>query len=111
MPTFKPKNIKNILVSKNNITTLDGKHKEIIDKFELDKKQLPLLLSEKREISLKLKNPNLVIDNRLDLSDKLKELKIKIRTIKKKEKEYLLNNSSFVFDYFENKKKNSGLFK
>ena len=105
MPTFKPKNIKNILVSKNNITTLDGKHKEIIDKFELDKKQLPLLLSEKREISLKLKNPNLVIDNRLDLSDKLKELKIKIRTIKKKEKEYLLNNSSFVFDYFENKKK------
>jgi hypothetical protein len=105
MPTFKPKNIKKIFVSKNNITTLDGKHKEIIEKFSLDKEQLPLLINQKREILGKLKKINLLIDERLELSDKLKELKIKIRTIKQKEKEYLLNNSSFVFDYFENKKK------
>ena len=104
MPTFKPKNIKKILISKKNITTLDGKHKEIIDSFTEDKEKLPKLINQKKEILLKLKNPNIVIDERLDLCDELKEIKLKIKTIKKKEKEYLLNNSTYVFDYFENKK-------
>ena len=44
MPTFKPKNIKKILISKNKITTLDGKHKEIIDSFNEDKEKLPKLI-------------------------------------------------------------------
>jgi len=106
MPTFKPKNIKKIILSKKNITTLDGKHKEIIDGFTLDKEeQMPLLLNEKREICVKLKNENLTVDERLDLCDRLTEIKKKIGTINNKEKEYLLNNSSYVFDYFENKKK------
>jgi len=106
MPTFKPKNIKKIYISKKNITTLDGKHKEIIDGFTADKEeQLPLLLNEKREICVKLKYVNLTVDERLDLCDSLKEIKKSIASIKKKEKEYLLNNSSYVFDYFENKKK------
>ena len=106
MPTFKPKNIKKIYLSKKNITTLDGKHKEIIDGFTADKEeQLPLLLNEKREICVKLKQLNLTVDERLDLCDTLVEIKKKIQSIKKKEKEYLLNNSSYVFDYFENKKK------
>ena len=115
MPTFKPKNIKKIFISKKNITTLDGKHKEIIDGFTVDKQeQLPQLLNEKREICVKLKNVNLTVDERLDLCDALSEFdgpalaslgKKKISKIKRKEKEYLLNNSSYVFDYFENKKK------
>jgi hypothetical protein len=106
MPTFKPKNIKKIYISKKNITTLDGKHKEILDGFTFDKQeQMPQLLNEKREICVKLKNINLTVDERLDLCDSLTELRKKINAIKKKEKEYLLNNSSYVFDYFENKKK------
>jgi hypothetical protein len=106
MPTFKPKNIKKIVMSKKNITTLDGKHKEIIDGFTADKEeQMPILQNEKREICVKLKNTHLTVDERLDLCDRLDELKKQISAIKKKEKEYLLNNSSYVFDYFENKKK------
>ena len=106
MHTFKPKNIKKIILSKKNITSLDGKHKEIIDGFTLDKKeQLPVLQNEKREMCVKLKNTNLTVDERLDLCDRLVEIKQKIGIMKKKEKEYLLNNSSYVFDYFENKKK------
>ena len=49
MPTFKPKNIKKIMISKKNITTLDGKHKEIIDLFNNDKEeQIPILNEEKK---------------------------------------------------------------
>jgi hypothetical protein len=106
MPAFKPKNIKKIVISKKNITTLDGKHKEIIDSFNNDKEeQLPLLREDKRDICKLLKSDNLTIDERLDLCDKLAEIKYKICMKKKCEKEYLLNNSSYIFNYFENKKK------
>ena len=105
MPSFKPKNMKKIIVSKKNITTLDGKHKEIIDNIALDKQeQLPLLLNEKKKLYLKLKK-NLSVDERLEICDKLIIIKQDIRAINKKEKEYLLKNSSHIFDYFENKKK------
>ena len=105
MPTFKPKNIKKIMISKKNITTLDGKHKEIIDIFNNDKEeQIPILNEEKKSICKRLKENILTIDERLDLCDKLIEIKKKICIKKKKEKEYLLNNSSYIFNYFENKK-------
>ena len=106
MPSFKPKNIKKITISKKNITTLDGKHKEIIDIFNNDKEeQIPILNEEKKSICKRLKENNLTIDERLDLCDKLVEIKKKICIKKRKEKEYLLNNSSYIFNYFENKKK------
>ena len=93
MPTFKPKNMKKIIMSKKNITTLDSKHKEIIDGFTVDKKeQMPILQNEKREICVKLKNINLTVDERLDLCDRLTDIKKNISSLNKKEKEYLLNN-------------------
>jgi hypothetical protein len=110
MPNFKPKNIKKMVVSKN-ITTLDGKHKELIDSFNADKLELlPALLAEKTVIVQKIKNNNaniddINIDELLEMSDRLADIKNKIRLIKKKEKDYLLNNSSYIFDYFETKKK------
>ena len=106
MPTFKPKNVKKIVMSKNKITTLDSKHKEITDSFKYDKEELlPNLIKEKKEIIEKLKNVNLTIDERLDLSDRMVTIKKKISAKKKEEKEYLLTNSSYIFNYFENKKK------
>ena len=97
MPTFKPKNIKKIILSKKNITTLDGKHKEIIDGFTLDKKeQLPILQNEKQELCVKLKNMNLTVDERLDLCDRLVEIKKKIVTMFNK---FLKRTFSIIFEY------------
>jgi len=105
MPTFKPKNTKKIIIQKN-ITTLDSKHKEFVDSFTNDKQDLlPTLLDEKNAIYEKLKKKKISIDESLELKDKLVEIKKKINDIKNKEKNYLLNNSSYIFDYFENKKK------
>ena len=95
-----------MVISKKNINTLDGKHKEIIDVFNNDKEeQIPILIEDKKEICRKLKQDNLTIDERLELCDKLSDIKKKICTKKRNEKEYLLNNSSYIFNYFENKKK------
>jgi hypothetical protein len=40
----------------------------------------------------------------LELLDDLNEIKSKIKELKKKKKEYFLDNSKYIFEYFENKK-------
>ena len=105
MPIFKQKNTKKIVMSKKTSTTLDGKHKEIIDSIQKEETEvLPTLLKEKKDLTNKL-NDLLTIEDRLELQDNLTDLKEQISLIKKKKKEYLLNNSNYIFEYFENKKK------
>lgn len=106
MPTFKPKNSKKLI---NNVPTmtLDGKHKQLTAAFAHDfKVTLPLLQKEYNDIEGRLKTgkETLSVENRLDLNDRLKELKKQICAIHKKETDYFLNNSKYIFDYFEHKK-------
>ena len=105
MPAFKPKNSKKlILINKTNIT-LDSKHKEITDSFKKELTEvLPKLQDEKKGLLNLLKNPNISIDEKLNIQDKIIEIKKYIKNIKIKEKEYLLKNSQYIFDYFEDKK-------
>lgn len=106
MPIFKPKNTKKIEISKKTSTTLDGKHKEITESIKKEQTDiLPSLKKEKRIIINRLKEPSISIDERLELQDKLTEIKQHISQIHKREKEYFLNNSQYIFEYFENKKK------
>ena len=108
MPIFKPKNTKKIVLSKKTSTTLDGKHTEIIESIKTEQMELlPSLKEQKKEIYNKLKDNEipLSIEERLELKDKLTEIKEQINQIYKREKDYLLDNSHFIFEYFENKKK------
>uniref|UniRef100_A0A6C0IJH1 F-box domain-containing protein n=1 Tax=viral metagenome TaxID=1070528 RepID=A0A6C0IJH1_9ZZZZ len=96
------KSIKNL---NNEMITLDVKHKEMINKFRTDYDGTkPNLENEKKEILKKLKNDSLSIDEQIVLHDKLYTLKIQLKNIKKAETDYLLNNSKYIFEYFENKK-------
>lgn len=110
MPIFKQKNTKKLVMSKKTSTTLDCKHKEIIDSIEKEETEvLPSLQKQKKELLHKLNDPEsisgLTIEERLELQDKLTDVKEQISQIKKKKKDYLLNNSNYIFEYFENKKK------
>jgi hypothetical protein len=110
MPIFKQKNTKKIVMSKKTSTTLDGKHKEIIDSIQKEETEvLPTLLKEKKDLTNKLNDleslSKLTIEDRLELQDNLTDVKEQISQIKKKKKDYLLNNSNYIFEYFENKKK------
>jgi len=106
MPTFKPKVFKKIEVSKKKITTLDSKHKEIVEDINCMKDtELPKLIDKKKELTNRLKEENITIDEELDIKDQISQMKQKIKNIKKKEKEYYLTNSTHIFDYFEQKKK------
>jgi hypothetical protein len=109
MPSFKPKTVKKIKVNKKNSTTLDGKHKEFVNEFNKDENdKIPLLKKEKIEIkSILEKNSlenTLTIEHVMDYRDKLEEITNEIKQLKSKKIDYFLDNSKYIFDYFENKK-------
>jgi hypothetical protein len=104
MPSFKPKTNKNIKVTKKNSTTLDGKHKEFINEFSIDDQDIiPKLEKEREELKQKMGQENLTIEQLLDYKDRILEIRTMIKELKQKKKEYYLNNSKHIFDYFEDK--------
>jgi hypothetical protein len=115
MPSFKPKTTKKIKITKKNSTTLDGKHREFVNEFnkdELDK--IPELKIEKKLLRSKLdehygqfaldQTSILSIEQIMEHKDRINEINDIIKTLKNKKIEYFLDNSKYIFDYFENKK-------
>ena len=111
MPSFKPKLEKKIFIDKKISTTLDGKHSEFVDQFQYDEENtIPKLKKEKLKLHenltyLQKKSDScLSIEEIMDIKDKIKEIQNEIKRIKEKRKTYYLDNSKYIFDYFENKK-------
>ena len=105
MPIFKPKTNKKIKYNKKNSITLDNKHKEFLNEFSKDENnRLPELKNEKNKLKKQLENIDLSIEQKLDIQDRINEINTSIKDIKAKKKEYFLDNSKYIFDYFENKK-------
>ena len=107
MPSFKPKSNKKIRVCKKYTTTLDGKHKEFINEFsknEID--TIPKLKQEKVDLQKKIKTLDKTanIEQIMDMKDRVNEINELIKELKAKKNNYFLDNSKFIFEYFENKK-------
>lgn len=87
----------------NNI---DEKHSEMLNKFErIESEEIPKLYEEIEQMknSLKRLNKN-EIDKFMDIKDQIKDHKLKIKKLKSQKNDYLLENSKYVFQYFEQKK-------
>jgi hypothetical protein len=107
MPNFKPKSNKKIKFNKKSSITLDTKHKEFLNEFTKDERdKIPEFKIERQELRQKLKDEHneLSIEQKLDLEDRINELTELIKETKSKKKDYFLDNSKFIFEYFENKK-------
>jgi hypothetical protein len=113
MPNFKPKQLKKIKLNKKGTGTLDGKHKEFVNEFACDEiDKIPSLKCERSEIinrlhinsNLPLPDKRIGVEQVLDMQDRISEITKIIKNLKNKKKEYYLNNSKYIFDYFENKK-------
>jgi hypothetical protein len=82
-------------------TTLDNKHNEIIKSFKHNEEVvIPKYLKQIEKLELMLNKSK----KKLELLDNINKYKNIIRSLKNKEKNYYLNNSKYIFDYFENKK-------
>jgi hypothetical protein len=104
MPSFKPKTNKKIKYNKQSAITLDTKHKEFLNEFSKDENdRIPNLKLEKQQLKQKLLE-DLTIEQQLEIEDKINEISDQIKEIKSRKKSYFLDNSKFIFDYFENKK-------
>jgi hypothetical protein len=106
MPSFKPKSSKKIKFNKKSAVTLDTKHKEFLNEFSKDENNI---YEHKCEIYNLKKQINdeqesLSIEEKLEINDRISELKENIKEMKFKKKNYLLDNSKYIFEYFENKK-------
>jgi len=106
MPTFKPKSNKKIKFNKKSVVTIDTKHKEFLNEFSKDENNILDYKSEMLNLKkqLRVENESLTIEQKLDIQDKISELKENIKDIKHKKKDYFLDNSKYIFEYFENKK-------
>jgi len=87
--------------------TIDEKHTEMLQSFhEIETTTIPNLVAEKER--LKSLIPNLKeheIDAYMDIRDKVLAIQRQIKDLKSQKKRYLLDNSKYIFDYFEEKKK------
>lgn len=106
MPSFKPKAKKKIISSKKLQTcTLDSKHHEKMQEFKnIDEKQIPSLRKKRKKLKKMLNKKSLILEESLQINDEIFEINKELAKLKKMKKEYLLDNSKYVFDYYENKK-------
>lgn len=87
--------------------TIDEKHKEMLQSFhDSETTTIPDLIKEKDR--LKALIPTLKeneIDAYMEIKDKVLAIQRQIKDLKHAKKRYLLDNSKYIFDYFEEKKK------
>jgi len=92
---------------KKQVNTIDKKHTEMLNFFhEIETIKIPDLIKKKDQ--LKHQIPKLKeneIDLYMDIKDKIIAIQREIKELKYQKKHYLLDNSKYIFDYFEEKKK------
>ena len=104
MSNFKLKSLKKIVVNKTN-ESLDSKHDAFLKEFNNEQTIiLPNLIKSRSELLNKFRSQSILFDEKLNIKCKVKELDAKINKIKTNKKQYLLNNSEYIFQYFEDKK-------
>lgn len=87
----------------NNI---DEKHTEMLESFETNEStEIPKLREEIDLLKTQIKSlkPN-QIDQYMDICDKIKNNHYKVKILKAEKNKYLLENSKYIFQYFEQKK-------
>ena len=85
--------------------TIDEKHTEMLNYFQdIEIRIIPNLLAEKARLKASIASlRDNQIDVFLDIQDKLIHIKKEVRELRTKKKTYLLENSKFIFQYFEQK--------
>ena len=104
MPSFKPKTNKKVIVDEIKAATLDTKHTEMIDFFNNNEKEVIPELNEKINTLRKSLNETSGNEKKKDIREKLNEVKLKRKELVEQKKRYYLDNSKYIFDYFEDKK-------
>lgn len=106
MKVFHVKNANNTNNQNISTRTIDIKHSQMIEKFEeIENNLIPELKLKLKELKLQLKKTNYEqISDELDIKDNIFNIKKQITLLKNEKKKYFLENSKYIFNYFEEKK-------
>ena len=92
------------------INTIDETHQSMLMKFQEHKEEtIPNLINEKKHLNAII--PTLKkgqVSEYMEICDQIKTITSQIRELKLEKKRYLLDNSKYIFDFFEQKKQISG---
>tara|TARA_B100001059_G_scaffold227715_1_gene257899 strand:+ start:1090 stop:2220 length:1131 start_codon:yes stop_codon:yes gene_type:complete len=86
--------------------TIDEKHTDMMNIFHvIEYETIPKLQEDKQMIQKQIKRAKPYSDEYYEWQEKLEEIRSEIKSLKKRKKEYLLQNSKYVFNYYEDKQK------
>jgi hypothetical protein len=90
----------------HQVLSIDEKHTEMMNEFHIiETDTIPKLNQEISAMKDRIKQlKETQIDEYLDLRDKIIQHKCQVKELWAKRKRYLLNNSKYIFNYFEQKK-------
>ena len=97
------KNNKNIKNNNSEILNVDTQHDKMLKKINTNENNISKYNKEICILKEKLSNEN-IIEKKFEIYEMIKKLNNEIKNIKQHKKNYLLENSKYVFDYFEKKK-------
>jgi hypothetical protein len=97
------KNIKTL--QKQQANTIDEKHNELLERFhDIETNQIPFIEKEIQVLKERSKQiDENQIEQYLDIRDKILFLRCDLKALKGEKKRYLLDNSKYIFHYFEQK--------
>jgi hypothetical protein len=89
------------------INSIDEKHSELLSQFhDIETVELPALIKERKRLKkILIQLDESQIDRCMSIKDRINEISVKINELKRAKTNYLLENSKYVFQYFEDKKK------
>ena len=99
--------IKKKKTAPSNIT-IDEKHSQILDNIHsVETTQIPQLEAERAELRSHLGQltDDDDIDVRMEIQDRIRDIGVKLKTMRALKNKYLLDNVPYIFNYFEEKKK------
>jgi hypothetical protein len=87
--------------------TIDKKHSQMLEKFTKNESEIiPKLKSQIRELENTLNNlAENATDRKMDIEDQIRAHKTHIKKLRNEKKHYFLENSKYIFNYFEEKKR------
>jgi hypothetical protein len=89
----------------SQLISIDIKHDEMLAYFKnIDDTLIPNLQAEKEELKKDLKTmPRNKVDSIMNMKDKITEIRSEIKRLSNIKKNYFLENSKIIFNYFEEK--------
>jgi hypothetical protein len=93
------------VLQKQQANTIDEKHNELLEYFhEIEVNKIPDIEKEIQALKNQAKKlDETQIEQYLDIRDKILSLRSDLRSLKNEKKRYLLDNSKYIFHYFEQK--------